>query len=316
MAGTATRTSTMVTSIMGMSTAMSITLTSIMTMTTLTTTRAGAATIMRTMVIPIMTMPITTISTSTTTSTAMTMPPKVMSTARAAGTTTSMADQPDLLPLFAWLSPSFPVGAYAYSHALEWAVEAGEVKDEASLAAQVSDLMRLGFGRSDGILLAHAWRAATAGDGAALGEVNALAVCLAPSAELRLETCQQGRSFLDAVRAAWPSPALEAAAGALSGEVAYPVAVGLAAGAHGIPLGPTLEGFLLALVQALVSSGIRLAPVGQTAGTRVVAGLAPMVRPLAADIPALTLDDLGTATFRADLGSFRHETQYTRLFRS
>ncbi|MFG1212346.1 urease accessory protein UreF [Xanthobacter flavus] len=223
---------------------------------------------------------------------------------------------PDLLPLFAWLSPSFPVGAYAYSHALEWAVEAGDVKDEASLAAQVSDLMGLGFGRSDGILLAHAWRATMAEDGAALGEVNALAVCLAPSAELRLETCQQGRSFLDAVRAAWPSPTLETAAGALSGEVAYPVAVGLAAGAHRIPLGPTLEGFLLALVQALVSSGIRLAPVGQTAGTRVVAGLAPAVRALAADIPALTLDDLGTATFRADLGSFRHETQYTRLFRS
>lgn len=244
------------------------------------------------------------------------MPPNVMSTAPAAGTITSMADPPDLLPLFAWLSPSFPVGAYAYSHALEWAVEAGDVRDEASLAAQVSDLMRLGFGRSDGILLAYAWRAAVGNDWAALTEVNALAVCLAPSAELRLETCQQGRSFLDAVRAAWPTPALEAAAGALSGEVAYPVAVGLAAGAHGIPLAPTLEGFLLALVQALVSSGIRLAPVGQTAGTRVVAGLAPTVRALAAQIPALTLDDVGTASFRADLGSFRHETQYTRLFRS
>lgn len=222
----------------------------------------------------------------------------------------------DLLPLFAWLSPSFPVGAYAYSHALEWAVEAGDVVDEASLAGQVADLMRLGFGRSDGILLAHAWRAAAAGDGAALFDINALAVCLAPSAELRLETCQQGRSFLDAVKAAWPSPELEAAASILAGEVAYPVAVGLAAGTRGLPLVTTLEAFLLAVVQALVSSGIRLAPIGQTAGTRVVAALAPAVRTLAAEIPTLTLDDLGTATFRADLGSFRHETQYTRLFRS
>jgi urease accessory protein len=315
---------------MGMTiTVMTITSTTTM----LTAMRADAATSVRTTTIRTTTMrttaiPITSMGMATSMRTAMTMPPKVMSTAPAAATTTSMADvpgaspaegataQPDLLPLFAWLSPSFPVGAYAYSHALEWAVEAGDVRDEASLAAHVSDLMRLGFGRSDGILLAHAWRAATAGDGVALGEVNALAVCLAPSAELRLETCQQGRSFLDAVRAAWPSPALETAAGALSGEVAYPVAVGLAAGAHGLPLTPTLEGFLLALVQALVSSGIRLAPVGQTAGTRIVAGLAPAVRGLAADIPTLTLDDLGTATFRADLGSFRHETQYTRLFRS
>lgn len=322
-----TITTTMVMSTMGMNTM-------VMSMTAMRTAmRADAVMITRTTIMD-MSMGTSTMGMSMATTIPMIMtitmptPPKAMSMAPAAGTTTSMADrrggapaeggsaQPDLLPLFAWLSPSFPVGAYAYSHALEWAVEAGDVRDEASLAAQVSDLMRLGFGRSDGILLAHAWRAAVGEDGVALAEVNALAVCLAPSAELRLETCQQGRSFLDAVRAAWPSPALETAAGALSGEVAYPVAVGLAAGAHGIPLAPTLEGFLLALVQALVSSGIRLAPVGQTAGTRVVAGLAPTVRALAAEIPTLTLDDLGTATFRADLGSFRHETQYTRLFRS
>jgi len=221
-----------------------------------------------------------------------------------------------LLPLFAWLSPAFPVGAYAYSHTLEWAVAAGDVTDEKSLAAFLADLLTQGFVRSDGILLAHAHRAAVAGDCAALAEVNALAVALAPSAELRLETCQQGRSFLDAVRAAWPGAALDGIVAPLTGEVAYPVAVGLAAGAHGLPLGATLEAFLLATVQNLVSAAVRLAPIGQTAGTRVVAGRAASIGALAADIPALTLDDIGSATFRADLGSFRHETQYTRLFRS
>lgn len=229
----------------------------------------------------------------------------------------SEADAPvSLLPLFAWLTPSFPVGAYAYSHTLEWAVEAGDIRDEESLGTFLGDLLALGFGRSDAILAAHAHRAAAVGDKTALAEVNALAVALAPSAELRLETCQQGRSFLDAVRAAWPAPGLDAAAAALVGEVAYPVAVGLAAGVHGLPLAPTLEAFLLATVQNLVSAAVRLAPIGQTAGTRVVARLAPGVRALALEIPTLTLDDLGSATFRADLGSFRHETQYTRLFRS
>lgn len=220
------------------------------------------------------------------------------------------------LALFAWLSPSFPVGAYAYSHTLEWAVEVGDIRDEESLAAFLGDLLGLGFGRSDGILLAHAHRAAMAGEATALAEVNALAVALAPSAELRLETCQQGRSFLDAVRAAWSVPALEALGAGISGEVAYPVAVGLAAGAHGIALPVTLEAFLLATVQNLVSAAVRLAPIGQTSGTRVVSALAPRVSALAAEIPTLTLDDVGGATFRADLGSFRHETQYTRLFRS
>ena len=221
-----------------------------------------------------------------------------------------------LLPLFAWLSPAFPVGAYAYSHALEWAVEAGDIATPADLAAWLGDLFTVGFARSDAILLAHAFRAAAEGQGAALAEVNALAVALAPSAELRLETCQQGRSFLDAVRAAWPAPRLEEFAPELEPEAAYPVALGLACAAHDLPLGPALEAFLLGLAQNLVSAGVRLAPIGQTAGTKVVAQLAAVARQLAVQAPGLTLDDVGSATFRADLGSFRHETQYTRLFRS
>lgn len=221
-----------------------------------------------------------------------------------------------LLALFAWLSPGFPVGGYAYSHALEWAAEAGDLKDEAALLSWLSDLLRHGFGRADAILFRHAHQAGAAGDRAALAEVNALAVALAPTAELRLESCQQGRSFLDAVRVAWPHPAIEAAARDLPADVAYPVAVGFAAAVHGIPATPAVEAFLFAVTQALVSAALRLAPIGQTAGTRVVAALMPQVQALVGELQDLTLDDLGTATFRADLGSMRHETQYTRLFRS
>jgi urease accessory protein len=223
---------------------------------------------------------------------------------------------PSLLPLLAWLSPSYPVGAYAYSHGLEWAVEAGDVADEASLAGWLGDVLEHGAGRNDAILLAHAHRAACAGDLGAVAETNDLALALAPSRELRLETSQQGRSFLDATLAAWPAPALADLAAALPGEVAYPIAVGACAAAHRVPLAATLEGYLLAFVQNLVSAAVRLAPIGQTGGTRVVAGLAPAVAALAAAVPDLTLDDIGGATFRADLGSFLHETQYTRLFRS
>lgn len=246
-----------------------------------------------------------------------------MATAAAAGIITSMADGTaeaaggvGLLPLFAWLSPAFPVGGYAYSHALEWAVEAGDVRDEDSLAAWLSDLLILGFARSDAILLSLAFDAAEAGDAQRLADVNALAVALAPSAELRLETCQQGRSFLDAVAASWPHPALARLAPAFAGEVAYPVAVGTAAAVHGLPKAEVVPAFLQALMQALVSAALRLAPIGQTTGMRVLAALAPVIMALAAEIPGLGEDDLGTATFRADLGSFRHETQYTRLFRS
>ena len=217
-----------------------------------------------------------------------------------------------LLPLFAWLSPSYPVGGYAYSHALEWAAESGSIADEATLASWLRDLMTLGLGRNDAILLSHAWRAVEAGDRKNLDAVNELALALSPSAELHLETSQQGRSFLDATHAAWPSPRLPS----LDGEVAFPVAVGMAAAAHGIPLATASAAYLFGLVQTFVSAAIRLAPIGQTGGIRVSAALAPVVQAIAREAAGLSLDEIGGATFRADLGSFHHETQYTRLFRS
>lgn len=216
----------------------------------------------------------------------------------------------------AWLSPSYPVGAYAYSHGLEWAVEAGDVCDEASLTDWLGDVLERGSARNDLILAAHAHRAAVASDGPALSAINDLALALAPSRELHLETSQQGRSFLDATRAAWPVPALETVCEALDGEVAYPVAVGASAGAHGMAPVPMLAGFGLAFVQNLVSAALRGAPIGQSAGTRVIAALAPRVAAVAGTVPALGLDDVGSATLKLDLGSCRHETQYSRIFRS
>jgi urease accessory protein len=217
-----------------------------------------------------------------------------------------------ILPLFAWLSPSYPVGCYAYSHALEWAVEAGDVSDETTLVAWLTDLLTLGLGRNDAILLSHAYRAVDQGHRRDLETVNELALALSPSAELYLETSQQGRSFLDATLAAWPSPHLPP----LEGDVAFPVAIGMAAAAHGVPLPITSQAYLFGLVQTLVSAAIRLAPIGQTAGIRVSAALAGTAQEIARQGMVLTLDDVGGSTFRADLGSFHHENQYTRLFRS
>jgi urease accessory protein len=222
----------------------------------------------------------------------------------------------EALRLMAWLSPTYPVGAYAYSHGLEWAVEAGDVRDAATLAEWLADVLERGAARNDMILLGEAHRAASAGDPAALSAVNDLALALAPSRELHLETSQQGRSFLDATGAAWPCPALEALAQALPGAVAYPVALGLAAGAHGMARGPLTAAYGLAFIQNLVSAALRVAPIGQSAGMRVIAALGPRIAALAESLASAGLDDLGAATLRLDLGSFRHETQYSRIFRS
>lgn len=242
----------------------------------------------------------------------MTMPDMRGTSMDDRGSETEFGSSAAVLPLFAWLSPSYPVGCYAYSHGLEWAVEAGDVTNEETLSAWLVDILTLGFGQNDVILFRQAYRAVEAGDGAALIEVNDLALAFSSSAELYLETSQQGRSFLDATLAAWPSPRLLP----LEGDIAFPIAVGMAAAAHRVPLSVASEAYLFGIVHTLVAAAIRLAPIGQTAGIRVCAALASTVQETARRASALSLGDLGGATFRADLGSFHHENQYTRLFRS
>lgn len=220
------------------------------------------------------------------------------------------------LALMVWLSPAYPVGAFAYSHGLEWAHEAGDVADAGTLEAWLLDLVRHGAARHDAILFAESHRAAEAGDGARLAEIAELGLALAGSSERRLETATQGDAFALACAAAWPCEALDLLRASWGEALPYPVAVGAVAAGHAVPLGLALPAYLLGFVQNLVSAAVRLGVVGQTGGQRVIAALIPAVEALAAETQALTLDDLGGAAFRSDLAALRHETQYTRLFRS
>ena len=219
--------------------------------------------------------------------------------------------------LLAWLSPGFPVGAFSYSHGLEWAIDDGSVTDAASLAAWVGDVLRHGAGRSDAIIFAHAWHAAAAADVPTLSAIAELSAAFQPSRERYLESTAQGRAFLDTVVAAWPNDRLARLAGGLGADaVPYPVAVASAAAAHGVPLAPALAAFLSAFAANLVSAGVRAIPIGHTDGQRVVAALVGDVEAVAGEALPASLDDIGGAAFRADIASMKHETQYTRLFRS
>jgi len=215
------------------------------------------------------------------------------------------------LALFVWLSPAFPVGAYAYSHGVEWAVEAGDVSDGPSLAGWLADLADHGAPRLDVALFAAAHRAAH--DAAALADVNELAVALAGSLERRLETTAQGAAFLVAARAAWPCATLQNLA---ASPVAYPVAVGAAAAGHGIALEAAAPAFALSLFGNLVSAATRLGAVGQTEGQKLIAALTPRLAAMAARAQACEPEALGACAFRSDIAAMKHETQYSRLFRS
>jgi urease accessory protein len=201
-----------------------------------------------------------------------------------------------LLSLLTWLSPAFPTGGFAYSHGLEWAVEAGDVANEASAHTWIAAVLAYGSGWNDAILLRHAYR----GD-----DVADLALALATSCERRTETQAQGHAF--------------AAAGTPWGKIApapYPVSVGRLAAMHGIDADAAAIAYLHAFAANLISAAVRLVPLGQQAGLRILAALEPIILDVAARSRDATLDDLGGVCFRSDIAAMRHETQRTRLFRT
>jgi urease accessory protein len=216
----------------------------------------------------------------------------------------------------AWLSPAYPVGAFSYSGGLEWAVESGDVTDARSLQGWLAVVIQHGSAFCDAVFFVHAHRAIASPDDVGLRSVAELAAAFAPSKERHLETTAQGRAFVEATRAAWPCAALDRLTAVWDGPVAYPVAVGVAAAGHDVPLAPALSGYLQAVVANLVSAGVRLIPLGQTDGQRVLAALEEVIAAATGRALEMPLDEVGGAAFRADLAGMRHETQYTRLFRS
>jgi urease accessory protein len=255
-----------------------------------------------------------------------------MTTGTRTGIPIFMTSDAALLPqalhaLLAWMSPAFPVGAYTYSHGLEWAVEEGTVHDAASLEAWLEGVLHHGAGRSDAILLARAMDAASAGDKRAFLDLLELSLALQPSAERLLEASAQGGAFIAAVRDAWQPPRdgpaaalfeqLTAGPRAIArGGWSYPLAVALSASAHAMPAAPMIGAFLHAFAANLVSAAVRAVPLGQTDGQRVIHALGPAIAALAGDALDSGLDDIGGCAFLADIASMNHETQYTRLFRS
>lgn len=209
-----------------------------------------------------------------------------------------------LMTLAQWFSPSYPLGSFAYSHGLEWAVEAGDVTDGAALEGWLKAVLAHGSGRNDAVFLACAYRAAVVGE---LAELDALCRAMAPSKERLLETVQQGSAFAKTTAAIGQGDLPE---------MALPVVVGWAARQQGLPLEATVQFYLQAFVSNLVLAGVRLIPIGQTEGQICLSRLHPVCREIAAGSALATLDDLGSSAFMVDVASMKHEIQYSRLFRS
>ena len=209
-----------------------------------------------------------------------------------------------VLTLAQWLSPAYPVGAFAYSHGLEAAVDAGWVRNGAALEGWLTEVLTTGAGYNDALFLAAAYHAGTP---EALAEIDATARAFAASKERLIETDQQGAAFTATTRAIWggdPAP------------LTYPVALGAAAARAGLPLDLTQEMYLQAFLSNLVAAGQRLLPVGQTEGQAILARLSARLPATAAAARAGDLDGLSATAFLTDIAAMRHETQATRIFRT
>jgi urease accessory protein len=223
-------------------------------------------------------------------------------------------DRAGLYRLMAWLSPAFPTGAFSYSHGIEYANEAGLVADRASLVAWVGHILRRGAGRVDAMLFRAAYDAAA--DSARLDEIAELAAAFRATSETALESARQGAAFLAATRHAWPNEHLDAFhARHGDGAVALPVAAALACAAQ-VELDLALSAYLHAMAANLVSAGVRLIPLGQSDGQSALAALEHVVDRATSEALSSRFEEIGSAAPMVDWTSMRHETQYTRLFRS
>jgi urease accessory protein len=221
-----------------------------------------------------------------------------------------------LYRLMAWMSPAYPIGAYSYSHGIEYAVSVGMISDRANLVAWCEHILRFGAGWVDAVLLARTYDAVVVGDWVTVRDLAELAAAMRGTKEAGLESTQLGSAFLTATRAAWPDPQLETFATICAdGPVTLPIAVAVAA-ANRIPRQLVVAAHLQAVAANLISAAVRLIPLGQTDGQGAIADLAHVVSETTEAALRADLDQLGTAAPMVDWTSMLHETQHTRLFRS
>ncbi|UYV36590.1 urease accessory protein UreF [Rhodobacteraceae bacterium D3-12] len=222
----------------------------------------------------------------------------------ATGAHIAMPTEAQILTLAQWFSPGFPVGAFAYSHGLEWAVESGAVQDASGVEQWIADVLRHGAGWNDALFVAAGFEADTA-----LGarEVDGMCRAFAASGERLKESDLQGRAFCDTVAAVWATE--------LDG-LCYPVAVGRAARLESLPVRLCTQMFLQAFLSNLVAAAQRLLPIGQTRGQEMIRALTPVASEIAIAAQGAGLGALSSTAFHADIASMKHETQYSRMFRT
>ncbi len=222
-----------------------------------------------------------------------------------------------LIRLLQLSSPALPVGAYTYSQGLEWAVESGKIVDEASTGAWITDLLIYGIGRYEAPLMARLIEVWMHRDAVTLCRLNKEFIATRESSELRAETVQMGYSMTRLAREL-RDPALDPLIVQLGlmPEVAFPTAWSGFAASWDIEPKAALTAYLWSWCENQVMAALKAVPLGQASGQRVLMKLTESIPAIAAQALAMPESDWSNLTPAFAIASARHETQYSRLFRS
>jgi urease accessory protein len=222
-----------------------------------------------------------------------------------------------LVRLLHLASPTLPVGAFSYSQGLEWVVESGAVTTEAAAQQWIGDALRFALARCEGPALIELLRAWKTSDANEVARLNAEFIATRETTELRAETLQMGYSLARLLRDLPDTPEVTKTALLDLREIAFPTPWAAAAAHWQIDENEAVTAYLWAWLENQVMAAVKLVPLGQTAGQRMLVALAT-------DLPALANEAIRRAdehdwenfTPGMTLASCQHETQYTRLFRS
>ena len=205
--------------------------------------------------------------------------------------------------VMAWLSPSYPIGSFAYSHGLEFEIASGNITEKQEVKQWVEDLLKFGSGWNELVLFSLAYKS----DINSLDELSNFAKALAQSKERYEETLALGRAF---------AKVTSKLVMVIGQEMPLPIVMGMCAKNEDISLEYILPLFAHNFVANLISVAVRLVPLGQTAGQQVLFELFPTIEEVANKALEASIADLGTSCILADIASMKHEILKTRIFRS
>ena len=206
-----------------------------------------------------------------------------------------------LVTVMQWLSPAFPIGGFAYSHGLEWAINKGYVSNREELQKWISDLLEYGSLKNDAILIKLVLQ------GSDPKEINELAMALCPASERLSETQLQGGAFCKIMREVW---SLEI------DDLTLPIALALAAKNESIDQNLVVPAYLHSFCSNLISVAMRLIPIGQTDGQKTLRELSPLISDSVRAVAKSDKDDLGSACFLSDVSAMQHEYLQPRVFKT